>query len=208
MTLFQTTVLQLLLPTLVIFLFIGSIFAILIGAGLVLRGKAMFGFFGSLNRWVSTREGMEKIDTSYNIERIMHRQHRLLGAVFLALAAFSLVVLVTKFDAAVLASIFARRFPSIAVELVAKSLTWFLIIGDILAIVVGATLVLIPDVLAKVEARMNKSYSPRAYGNDPDIMHLTLDKWAQAHPRAAGWIIIVLAAFVVGNLGVLIFGRQ
>jgi len=207
MTLFQTTVLQLLLPTLVIFLFIGSIFAIVIGAGLVLRGKAMFRYFGSLNRWVSTSEGMNKVDASYNIERIMHRQRRLLGVVFLALAALSFVVLVAKFDAVVLASIFARRFPSIAVELVTESLKWFLIIGNVLAIVVGATLILIPDVLAKVEARMNKSYSPRAYGNDMDSMHLTLDKWAQARPRTAGWIIIVLGAWVVVNLGVLIFGR-
>lgn len=208
MALFQTTVLQLLLPTLVIFLFIGSIFAILIGAGLVLRGKAMFPFFGSLNRWVSTREGMKKVDASYDIERIMHRQRRLLGAVFLALAALSFVVLVAKFDAAVLASIFARRFPSIAVELAAESLKWFLIIGDILAIVVGATLILIPDLLAKVEARMNKCYSPRADGKDLDIMHLTLDKWAESHPRAAGWIVIVLAAFVALNLGVVLFGQH
>ncbi len=208
MTLFQTTVLQLLLPTLLIFLFIGSIFAIVIGAGLVLRGKAMFRYFGSLNRWVSTSEGMNKVDASYNIERIMHRQRRLLGVVFLALAALSFVVLVAKFDAVVLASIFARRFPSIAVELVAESLKWILIIGDVLAIVVGATLILIPDVLAKVEARMNTWYAPPANGKDPDTMHLTLDTWAQAHPRAAGWIIIVLAAFVVVNLGVLIFGRQ
>jgi len=39
-------------------------------------------------------------------------------------------------------------------------------------------------------------------------MRLTLDKWTEAHPRAAGWIVIVLAAFVVLNLGVVLFGRH
>ena len=39
-------------------------------------------------------------------------------------------------------------------------------------------------------------------------MHLTLDKWTEAHTRTAGWITIVLAAFVVLNLGVILFGRH
>jgi hypothetical protein len=207
-TIIQSTVQQLLLPSVVIFLFLGSVFAIVVGAGLILRGEAMLRLFGNLNRWVSTQEALKTVDQQHDIEQTMHRQRRLLGAVFLALAAPSFIVLVAKYDVAVLASVFARRFPPIAVELAAEILKWILVTGDILGIVVGATLILFPDVLAKVEARMNRWYSTRADGNDADLMHLTLDKWAEAHPRAAGWIVIVLAAFVVLNLGVVLFGRH
>lgn len=208
MAIIQSAVQHLLLPSVLIFLFLGSVFAIVVGAGLILRGEATMRRFANLNRWVSTHDALKTVDQRHDIEQTMHRQGRLLGVVFLALAALSFIVLVAKFDVAVLASVFARRFPAIAVELAVVSLKWILVIGDILAIVVGATLVLFPDVLTKVEARMNKWYATREDVGDADRMHLTLDKWAEAHARAAGWIVIVLAAFVVLNLGIVLFGRH
>lgn len=208
MAIIQSAVQHLLLQSVVIFLFLGSIFAIVVGAGLILRGKAMLQLFGNLNRWVSTQEALKTVDRQHDIERTMHRQRRLLGVVFLALAALSFMVLAAKYDVAVLASVFARRFPPIAVELAVVILKWILVTGDILAIVVGTALILFPDVLAKVEARTNRWYSTRTDAGDADLMRLTPDKWTEAHPRAAGWIIIVLAAFVVLNLGLVLFGRH
>ena len=208
MAILQSAVQHLLLPSVVIFLFLGSVFAIVVGAGLILRGEAMLRLSGNLNRWVSTQDALKTVDQRHDIEQAMHRQRRLLGAVFLALAALSFIVLVAKYDIAVLTSVFAPRFPAIAVELVVAILKWILVAGDILAIVFGATLILSPDVLAKVEARMNRWYSTRAEADDAALMHLTLDKWAESHARAAGWIIIVLAAFVVLNLGIVLFGRH
>lgn len=203
----QTAVQHLLLPSVVIFLFLGSVFAVVVGAGLILRGEATLRLFGKLNRWVSTQEALKTVDKQHDIERTIHRQRRLLGAVFLALAALSFIVLVAKYDVAVLASVFAHRFPAIAVELTVVTLKWILVAGNMLAIVVGAALILFPDVLAKFEARMNTWYSTRTDVDDAAFMHLTLDKWAGSHPRAAGWIVIVLAAFVVVNLGIVLIGR-
>ncbi|MDP2709844.1 MAG: hypothetical protein Q8O56_01375 [Solirubrobacteraceae bacterium] len=204
----QSAVQQLLLPSAVIFLFLGSVFAIVAGAGLILRGEATLRLFGKLNRWVSTREALKTVDQQHDIEQTMHRRQRLLGAVFLALAALSFIVLVAKYDVAVLSSVFARRFPPIAVELAVVTLKWTLIAGDILAIIVGAALILSPDVLAKVEARTNRWYSTRTDADDAALMHLTLDKWAEKHARAAGWIVIVLAAFVALNLGIVLIGPR
>lgn len=208
MAIVQSAVQHLLLPSVVIFLFLGSVFAIVVGAGLVLRGEATMRLFANLNRWVSTQGALKTVDQRHDIEQAMHRQRRLLGAIFLALAVLSFIVLVAKYDVAVLASVFARKFPAIAVELAVVSLKWILVVGDILAIVFGATLILLPDVLSKVEARMNRWYSTGSVVEDADLMHLTLDKWAEAHTRTAGWIVIVLAAFVVLNLGVFLFGRH
>ena len=204
----QSAVQHLLLPSAVIFLFLGSVFAIVVGAGLILRGEATLRLFGKLNRWVSTQEALKSVDQQHDIDQAMNRQRRLLGAVFLALAALSFIVLVKKYDVAVLASVFARRFPAIAVELAAATLKWILVVGDILGIVVGAALMLFPDVLAKIEARTNRWYSTRTDADDAAHMHLTLDKWAEAHTRAAGWIVIVLAAFVALNLGIIMIGRH
>ena len=204
----QSAVQHLLLPSVVIFLFLGSVFALLVGAALVLRGEATLRLLGKLNRWVSTQEAFKTVDQQHDIEYTMHRQRRLLGAVFLSLAALSFIVLVWKFDVALLASVFARRFPAIAVELAVVSLKWILVAGNMLGIVVGAALILFPEALAKVEARTNRWYSTRTEVDDAALMHLTLDKWTEAHARAAGFIVIVLAVFVVLNLGIVLFGRH
>jgi len=204
----QSAFQQLLLPSAVIFLFLGSVFAIVVGAGLILRGDATLRLFGKLNRWVSTQKALKTVDQQHDIEQTMHRRRRLFGAVFLALAALSFIVLVAKYDVTVLSSVFARRFPPIAVELAVVSLKWTLVAGDLLAIVVGAALILSPDVLAKVEARTNRWYSTRTDADDAALMHLTLDKWAAEHARAAGWIVIVLAAFVALNLGIVLIGPR
>jgi len=202
----QSAVPYLLLQSIVIFLFLGSVFAIVVGAGLILRGEATLRLLGKLNRWVSTRDALKTVDKQFDIERTMHSQRRLLGAVFLALAVLSLIVLVARYDAAALAPMLARGFPPVAAELAVVTFKWILVAGDLLGIVVGAALILFPEVLAKIEVRTNKWYSTRTDADESALMHLNLDQWTGAHARAAGWTVIVLAAFVVLNLGIVLIG--
>ena len=207
MALLQSIFLSVLLPTLIIFLFIGSLFAVAIGVGLVVRSQAMFGFIRLMNRWVSTREALKQVEIPRNIDNTLHHQRRLLGAVFLAGAVFSIAVLVQTFDVNAVAALFGRDLSPAAVQMAIQALKWLLLVCNALAILVGLALIAFPRVLEKIEARSNRWYSSRMATRDMDVVHLTIDKWVEAHPRAAGWIIIVLAVFVALNLGLLIFAR-
>lgn len=207
MILFRSLVEQVLLPSLLLLLFIGSVFAIFVGAGLILRGPAMFRFFGTMNRWVSTRRALKPVEIPRDTNPILLRWPRLIWVVFTLAAGVSLIVLIRQFDVGAIVALFQRQAPAVAVELVATSLKWLLVAGNALAVVIGIALVLYPDALTRLEPRMNQWYSPRASGKDLDRVHLALDDWVEAHPRAAGWIILVLAVFVVVNLGAIQFGR-
>ena len=205
MALFQSTLQQLLLPAFVIFLFAGNIFAILIGAGMILRREAMFRFFGSMNRWVSTRKVLRPIEIPRNLEIGSKWGQRWLGITFFLGAAISIVALLRTYEVATVAAMFKGSLPPVLLELVARGAKWFLLVGNTCAMVAGVMLIFLPDAFASLAARTNHWYSARKYGIDIDAMHLTLDNWVQASPRAAGWIIIVLAAFVVLNLGGIVF---
>jgi len=199
---------QLLFPTLLIFLFAGSIFAILIGAGMILRGEATFRLFGPMNRWVSTRKALRPVEIPRNLNIGSKWGQRLLGITFFLGAAISTVALLRSYEVAAVAAMFKGSLPPVLLELTAQATKWLLLAGNTLAMVVGVMLMFLPDAFAKLAAGTNQWYSARKYDKDMDAMHLTFDNWVRASPRAAGWIIIVLAAFVVLTLGGMIFGQK
>ena len=116
----QSALQHLLLPSVVIFLFLGSVFAIVVGAGLILRGEAMSRLFGNLNRWVSTQDALKtSINcTTSNGRCITRTVSRPLCS---GAGALSFIVLVAKYDVAVLTSVFAPDFRPLRLDLQPQS---------------------------------------------------------------------------------------
>lgn len=198
---------QWLVPTFIIFLFIGSLFAIVIGTGLILRSAAMFRFFGVMNRWVSTRKILKPVEIPRNTDAAMHRQRRTIGSMFILGAGFSFVLLIKEFDVAAIVLVFQRSMAPTAVEIAARTAKWVLLVGDVLAIAVGIAMIAVPEALAKLEARSNEWYSVRRHDRNFDQMHMHVDGWVETYPRAIGWSIVLLSVFVVVNLGAVILSH-
>ncbi len=198
---------QWLIPTLVIFLFIGSVFAIIVGSGLILRSATMFRLFGVMNRWVSMRRILRPIEIPRNTDAALHRQRRTLGAVFIVGAGLSLIVLVRGFDVAAIVAAFRQSMAPVAIEMTARTAKWVLVACDVLAIVVGIAMIAIPGAFAGFEARANEWYSVRKYDRNIDSMHMDVDKWTQTYPRAIGWSLVLLSLFIVVNLGAVVLSR-
>lgn len=199
---------QWLIPTLVIFLLIGSVFAFVIGLGLILRIAAMLQFFGVMNRWVSLRRVMRPIDVPRDADAALHRQSRILGAVFVVGAGLSFVALVNGFDVAAIVAAFRPDSEAVVIEMAARTAKWTLLIGDAFAIVVGIAMIAAPQTLAGLEARANQWYSTRKFDKSADMMHMGFENWAIAHPRAIGWTMLVLSVFVFVNLAVLLLSQR
>ena len=199
---------QWLIPTLVIFLLIGSAFAFVIGLGLILRSAAMFRFFGVMNRWVSIRRVMRTVEIPRNTDAALHRQSRILGAVFVVGAGLSFVALVNGFDVAAIVSAFRPDSGAVVIEMAAQTVKWALLVGDAFAIVVGIAMIAAPQTLAGFESRANHWYSTRKYDKCADAMHMGVENWANARPRAIGWTILVLSVFVFVNLAALLLSQR
>lgn len=199
---------QLLFPAAVLFLLAGCAFAVVVGIGLMVRGGGALRYFASLNRWVSTRAMMKSAERSHDVDSLLHRQRSAWGVAIVVVAGLSLFTLLRGYDVAVLVAASRNLVAPVIAELAAVSALWILVAGHVLGIALGIALVFFPGALAALENRGNRSFSLRSQTRELERMHLSVDRWVESHPRAAGLVVVVLAVFVIVSLGGTYFSRS
>jgi len=199
----ENLVYQLLIQALVMFFLIWSLIGAAIGAGLIVASAKTFRLFGVMNRYVSTRHGLKPLAMPHDIGQSVRKHRRLIGALFVLGAAYSLYSLLAWFDNSAIVSVLDLRYPRPFVAWILESARWSLILFNVFALVAGVMLGFFPHALGRLEAQANRWVSVRKLTLGADTMHLTLDKLVEAFPRTAGWVILVAALFVAANAAIL-----
>ena len=198
---------HLLVPAAFLFFLVAGIAGAALGAALIVFRGRISGLFRPMNRWVSVRKSLAPLERPHNIAPTVYKYRRGFSAAFIIGAAFSIVMLVAKVDVRAVVSLLGADPHSFVGPWIAQSLCWLMIGGSVLAIVIGIILGFFPRVLAAIEMRANRWYSPRRIGKGADVMYLTLDRWVEYSPRTAGWIIAIAALVVAFNSAFVLFGR-
>ena len=203
---------QLIVPFFALFFFVWGIIGVAVGLSLWVYGGKMLRLFSTMNRWVSTRRGLKVMALPHDIGQTVQKYRRGLAAVIVAGAAYSLFILIARFDVTAVVSALGLSMQRSYIEWAVESLRWLLIVGSVFAIVVGIMLGFFPNNLGALEAYTNQWYSFRRLGMrlglPGDTMYLTIDKWVETFPRTAGWIIAISALFVAVESGIALFGRH
>lgn len=194
---------QLVLPAVVMFFLVWSLIGAAIGAGLILARGRTFRLFGMMNRYVSTRHALKPLAMAHDIGQSVRKHRRLIGALFVLGAAYSLYSLVAWFDNAAIVYVLDLRYPRRFVAWILESARWSLIVFSLFALVIGVMLGFFPHALGRLEAQANRWVSVRKLTMGVDTMDLTLDKWVEAYPRTAGSVILVAALYVAANAAIL-----
>lgn len=195
---------QLLIPFLLWVLIVASLVGIALGACLIADSSRTFRLLGSMNRWISMRASLKPLEQPRDIGKAVYRHPRWFGIVFAFAGAFAIFILLTNFEAEAFVAALRSRAARVVMTWLVEGLTWILVAGDLLAVVVGAMLVFAPHSLHTWEARADRWYSSRQFGKGADTMHMTLDRWVEASPRTAGWLlaagsaIVLIVALVLG----------
>jgi hypothetical protein len=181
------------LPSLALFGLAGSVLGIAIGLGLLLRTAATLRFFGTMNRWVSTRRSLKPLEIPRSIGSPTARKPRWNGLVLVVAGAYVSVVL-WQLDGSKLAFAMPHgtRY-AVMTGIVFSALRWFMVVGGLAVVAVGVMLLFFPGAYPAFEARANRWYSTRQALSGGDRMHMTLDRWVERFPRAAGLIIACLS---------------
>lgn len=183
-----------------ILLLLGAALGLLVGIILLIDSQRVLRWNAYLNRWISTGASSRVLDQPHDLNRIVYRRHRVVGAVVLAASLYALDVLVFSIQTRTLVHIFRDLANPATLQLFVEGARLFLIGGNALAILVGIILVLRPSLLKGVEGWTDRQYA----GSDQplDAPRYQLDEWVRAHP----WVTGVLAAggglFVLFSLGV------
>jgi hypothetical protein len=202
---------QMLLQAFMTILFVGGLFGLAIGAGLLLNTAAMLQFFARMNRWVSTRRSMKPVEIPRGMDNQVPAdatRRWIAGAIFAAGGAYAGFVLGTRIDVMKVIWAFGiegQMLPIAAILM--DTVRWFLVVGCAGAVLIGVLLLFFPGAWRAVEALGNRWYSTRQLIAGGDSVHLTLDRWVELFPRAAGAIIVVLSLVPALTAGVLLFGR-
>ena len=179
---------RLVVPTVMLCLLAGGLAGIVFGFALALRSGPTLAFIARMNRWVSTREALQPLESPRRLEPAPDSPYRrLLGALFMIGGALTIYFLLTRLHVARLVD--ARRALGLAIVLDATK-TIFLAGGGF-ALFIGALMVFWPRALTALEERLNRWYSTRRLADAEDRMLLPLEPHVEAHPREAGWLIAI-----------------
>lgn len=199
---------QLLVPVIFMFFLVSGIFGVGMGIGLAVFQGRVFRLFAPMNRWVSARKNLERMEAGHEIEPFVHKYRHWFSALFIIGGAYSIFMLVVKVDVAAVASVYlAGRF-SVVVPWIIQCLATLLIGGGVLAIAIGIVLGFFPRALGVLEMRANRWVSSRQIAKGADAMHVPLDRWFESSPRAAGWILAVAALFLSINSAIVLLGHR
>ena len=184
-----------------ILLLLGVALGLLVGILLLIDSQRVLRWNAYLNRWISTGESLRVLDQPHDLNRIVYRGHRILGLVVLAAALYALDVLVFNIQTRPLVHIFRDLANPATLQLFAESVRWFLVAGNVLAILVGMILVLRPSLLKGVEGWTDRRYSPRLSIPNLDEPRYQPDEFVRAHLRLAGIVAAGGSLFALLSLG-------
>lgn len=202
----SAVVTQLLLTTLMVFLFVGSLLGLVLGIGLLLRASAILPFIHVMNQWVSTRQALRPLEVPVQVAPAAGGA-RWFGIVLVVLGGFSAAILLGRLDSAGLAGLFKVDARISLLSIALETVRWFLVAGSFTAIFTGVMLLFFPQAWRKLEARANHWYSTRQLEIAGDTLHPSLDRIVEAFPRAAGMVILALSLIAAVASGMLLVGR-
>lgn len=188
---------------LVVLLIIGNVFAFGIGVLMLVAPQQLAAVFKFSNRWISTRKLTKPLEKPRPTERALLRYPRALGAILLASAVLILVkgaIFITGMSAVEGGRLLARLYgdaniSSSAWESLWLSLVAFIVLGAMMAVVVGLISLIRPGQLKHWAGSINRWVSTRKLTKPLDTPHYHLDKLVLARPRLWGGVITVLALF-------------
>lgn len=184
---------RIVVPTAMLCLLAGGIAGLIFGCALALRSGPTLQFIARMNRWVSTREALQRLETPRRAEPAPESPYRrLLGVLFLIGGALTIYFLLTRLQVARLVD--ARRALGLAILLDATKMIF--LAGGAFALIIGALMVFWPQRLVALEGHLNRWYSTRRLAEAEDRMLMPLEPHVEAHPREAGWVIAIASAAI------------
>jgi hypothetical protein len=183
---------QVLVSTVVVFLFVTSVVGLILGLALMLRSGSTMPFIQLMNRWVSLRQALKPLELPRHIGPAGGNA-RWFGVILIAVGAYAAVVLIASFDVERLAILFHAHPRYSLTGLALESLKWLLVAGAVAAIGTGAMLLFFPRAWRRIEERANRWYSTRDLELAGDTVYLSLEHVVEAFPRTAGGVIFTLS---------------
>ena len=192
----------LLLRSLVLFLLVGSVAGLLAGVALILRPEWLRHLGKFTNRWVSTRHLNKGLERPINVDMWFYRYSKLSGTLMMAGAIFIIYFFITSFDKlGTVASLFKNsRFPPALLGGLLDGLVLVILVGGVLALIVGLFLIFRPSLLRGFEQRANHTASLRRALKPLEIPRSNVDEYVFRHVQLVGVLLVLGSVYTLVGL--------
>jgi hypothetical protein len=188
-----------LLESFVIFLIVGSLFGMAIGALLVLRPQSLLRAGQLFNRWVSTRHLDRSLERTVQIDPWFYRYRRASSTLTLLGACYVVYFFTVNIDRADVINELSRQFnyPSAFVAWLLDALVLSALLGALFAAFVSLSLLLRPSMLRDFEEGANRWLSLRRGLKPMEIPRQNVDEFVLQHGRQAGILLVLGSLYTV-----------
>jgi hypothetical protein len=151
-----------------------------------------------LNRNVNLDKGIEYLDKEIEISEFFYSHHIAVGIVMVGGSVFSLIFFFFSLDVSKFAGIFlGSRSNIFTAELIVSIITWIGKIGCLAGLVFGLMLVFKPDLLKRIESKMNSWFATKPMIEKLDKSSHNLDTFLFRYPVAVGLTGAVISFFLI-----------
>lgn len=182
-----------LLQSFVIFLIVGSLAGIVVGALLVLRPQSLQRISQLLNSWTSTRLLEQPLERSVSLDPWFYRYHRASGVLTLLGACYILYFFTVSIDKVGTISGIANYFklPSPMVGALLDALVLSALLGALFAASISLFLLLRPSMLREIEQGANRWLSLRSAMKPLEITRQGVDAYVFQNGQRAGILLVL-----------------
>lgn len=187
---------DILLRFFLILLCAGSLAGVLLGAGILLKPERIVLLNQYFSRWVSADKVNEQLDRPRWIERYFYRHHRLVGALLLIGAIFVLYAFLFSHNMRRISAVMASGSWGLW-----EALSGMLLIGSVLAALVGVIVLTRPSMLGEIEKSSNRWIVTEGMVKIFNGMHHSFDQQFLRHRKTAGVLMIAGSLYILTVLG-------
>lgn len=186
----------------VIFLVVGSLAGMVVGALLVLRPQSLQRISQLCNRWISTRHLDQSLERSVSLDPWFYRFRRTAGTLTLLGSLYIIYFFTVSMDRAGIMSGLANYFylPSSLVGALLDATVLSALLGALFAGFISLFLLLRPSMLREFEQGANQWLSLRRALKPMEIPRHDVDEYVFKYGHQAGTLLVVGSLYVLAIL--------
>jgi hypothetical protein len=151
-----------------------------------------------LNRSIDVDKRLEFLDQDIEVSEIFYSHHIAMGLLLVAGSTFSLFFFFFSLDVSKFAGIFFGSQSNVfTAELVVSAITWVGKIGCLAGLVFGLLMVFRPNLLKRIENKLNSWFETRPMIDKLDKSSHDMDTFFFNHPVAVGLTGAVTSFFLI-----------
>jgi hypothetical protein len=151
-----------------------------------------------LNRSINVDKGIDYLEKEIEISEFLYKHHIPMGLLLLAGSFFSLFFFFFSLDVLKFVGIFfGSQSNAFSAELIVRTINWIGRIGCLAGLLIGLLMVFTPDLLKRIESKLNSWFETKSMIEKFDKSSHDVDSFLFRHPLAVGLTGAVISFFLI-----------